>query len=109
MSDPSSVPSISISKRRKRKSVPSITEKMSAALDLILQPESNSEPQGSSGVSMVTRAMRKLQEEYKNCEGWMMEDLQLAYEIFENPVKAEIYLALISQEDQELWLWCQLN
>lgn len=109
VSDPLPVRNSSISKGKNRKSVPSITEKMSAALDLILQPEPDSEPPGSSGGSMVTRAMRKLQEEYKNREGWTMEDLQLAYEMFENPVKAEIFLALISGEDQELWLQRQLN
>ena len=41
---------------------------------------------------------------YKRCEGWTIEDLHIAYEMIENPVKAEISLALMRQEDQQLWL-----
>ena len=83
---------------------------MSAALDIILQPEPESDPKGSgTSVSVVTCAVRKLQEEYKSKNGWTMEDLMLAYEMFENPVKAEIFLAIISPEEQEQWLRRQLD
>ena len=33
----------------------------------------------------------------------------LAYEMFKNPVKAEIFLAIISPEEQDLWLRRQLD
>lgn len=104
VSPSSAVSNTHIVKKRNRKSAPSLTDKMSAALNIILQPEPESDLPGSSSVSVITGSMKKLQEGYKNKDGWTMEDLQLAYEILENPVKAEVFLALISPEDQELRL-----
>ena len=93
LSSPLRVSNTPIPKGRNRKLVPSLTDNMSAALDIILLPEPESEPRGtSSSVSIVNCAVRKLQEEYKSKHGWMMEDLILAYEMFENLVKAEIFL-----------------
>ena len=110
LSSPLRVSNTPIPKGRNRILVPSLTDKMSAALDIILQPEPESKPRGSSSsVSIVTCAVRKLQEDYKSKNGWTMEDLMLAYEMFENPVKAEIFLAIINPEEQDLWLRRQLD
>ena len=104
------VSNIPIPKGRNKQLVLSLTDKMSAALDIILQPEPESEPRGSTNTgTIVTNAMRKLQEENQNKDGWTIEDLMLAYEKFENPVKAEIFLTIISLEEQELRLRRQLD
>ena len=67
LSSPLRITNISITKGRNCKLVLFITDKGSPALDIILQPEPESEPKGSSSsISIVTGAVRKLQEEYCN-------------------------------------------
>jgi hypothetical protein len=58
--------------------------------------------------SVVQQAVSKLQQKYKGRPGWSTQDIVTGYELFENPVKAEVFLALEEGEDQELWLRGQI-
>jgi hypothetical protein len=54
--------------------------------------------------SAVERAVFKLRSQYKSKPGWEMDDLLVGYGLFENSVKAEVFLGMDAGEDQDKWL-----
>jgi len=58
--------------------------------------------------SVIQQAVTKLRENYKGRAGWSTQDIIAGYKLFENTVKAEVFVALDSGEDKEMWLRDQL-
>jgi len=57
----------------------------------------------------IQQAITKLQKDYKGKEGWSTRDIINGYNLFENTVKVEIFVALDRGEDEEMWLRDQLE
>jgi len=47
----------------------------------------------STTTSVIQQAITKLQKDYKGNEGWSTRDIINGYNLFENTVKAEIFIA----------------
>ena len=59
--------------------------------------------------SGIHQAINKLRHNYRGKVGWSTEDLLAGYELLENSIKAEVFLALESGEDEEMWLRRQID
>jgi pyruvate/2-oxoglutarate dehydrogenase complex dihydrolipoamide acyltransferase (E2) component len=59
--------------------------------------------------SKTQRAVAKIARLYKGKEGWSQRDVITAYEVMENKSKAETFLALEEDEEEEQWLWRQVD
>jgi hypothetical protein len=59
--------------------------------------------------SKTQRAVAKVAHLYKGKEGWSQRDVITAYEVMENKSKAETFLALEEDEEEEQWLWRQVD
>ena len=64
---------------------------------------------GSTEASAVERAVRKLRTQYRNKGGWSTGDLLAGNEIFDNSVKAEVFLGLDGGDVQDQWLRKQIQ
>ncbi|KAI5816259.1 hypothetical protein BZA77DRAFT_61520 [Pyronema omphalodes] len=58
---------------------------------------------------VVERAVNKLRSQYKGKAGWTTQHLLLGYQLFEDSVKAEVFLGLDGGPDQDEWLNRQLQ
>lgn len=59
--------------------------------------------------SAIQQAVAKLRENYRGKVGWSTQDILKGYKLFENTVKADIFVALDGGEDEEMWLRDQLQ
>jgi len=55
-------------------------------------------------VSVVRKAVMKLQAEYRHRPGWTTTALVMGYQLFENVAKADVFMGMDSGEDQDEWL-----
>lgn len=58
---------------------------------------------------VIQQAVTKLWENYKGKEGWSTQDIIAGYRLFENIVKAEVFVVLDGGKDEEMWLRDQLQ
>jgi hypothetical protein len=60
-------------------------------------------------VSVVRKAVMKLQAEHRHRPGWTTTDLVMGYQLFENVAKADVFMRMDSGEDRDEWLRYQLR
>jgi hypothetical protein len=87
---------------RVRERAPSSAAKLLAAVERLVDA-----PAGE--LSARERAVTKLRKGYKGKEGWSTRDLLAGYKLFQDTVKAEVFLGLDGGEDEEEWLRLELD
>ena len=60
-------------------------------------------------VSVVRKAVMKLQTEYRYRPGWTMTDIVMGYQLFENVAKVDVFMGMDSGDDRDEWLRFQLR
>jgi hypothetical protein len=89
---------------RIRERAPSGAAQLLAAVERLVDA-----PAGELQVSARQSAVTKLRKGYKGKEGWSTRDLLAGYKLFQDTVKAEVFLGLDGGEDEEEWLRLELD
>jgi hypothetical protein len=74
-----------------------VTSRLAASIETLAE-------KADLGGSKTRHAVAKCRKTYKGKAGWDNEDLYDAYKLFENTTKAEVFLALEGDEEEEEWL-----